>query len=681
MTPAAPNLVRPTSPARRYTVCTTACRNREKPEALMHPQDDPPYSFALIAPYGKLTAAVSKMAAEFPCILRVWEGVALDEAAVVAKQVTEEMRPEVILSRGGTADYVRASVDVPVVSISTTALDLLRTLQPFAGGVSRAAFFHYQEPLPEVQTVGATLGIAIDEYLFHTRDEMIAQMIEAKAKGAQIGVGGILVAQMRKVCDLDGVLVEVGEEAVLRALREAFSIARVRRVEQRRQARIFTILNTIAEGIIVTDENNALTLINPAAERLLGVTAADVLGREARAVVPNTRTADVLHSGTPELNDVQEMNGTTIVTNRVPIIAADRTVGVVCTFSEADRIHQAEHRLRGRMQAKGFQARYQISDVHTRDAAVHELKNLAQVYAATDATILLQGESGTGKELFAQGIHRAGRRSKGPFVAVNCAAIPESLLESELFGYEEGAFTGARRQGKAGFFELAHEGTLFLDEIGELPKPVQARLLRVLQEREIVRVGGAQVIPVDVRIVCATNRDLSAWTYEGHFRQDLYYRLNVLPLTIPPLRERKSDIMHLAELFLRRAAALPAGADATGLEKQIGPALRRHDWPGNVRELRNVMERLALASSMFPDRSWKSLLEQVWQTPSAAASAEPGSSGITVACKGTLKAMTRRLEREAIRTALAEQGGDHGRVAEALGVSRMSLWRKLRDEK
>ncbi len=645
----------------------------------MFPQDDPPYALALIAPYGKLGAAFTKIAAGQPCTLRVWEGVALNEAAAVARQAVAEAKPEVILSRGGTADYVRASVDVPVVAISTTALDLLRTLRPLAGAVSRAAFFHYKDPLPEVQTVAATLGIAIDEYLFHTHDDMIAQMIEAKARGAQIGVGGVIIARMREVCGLDGILLEAGEDAVLRALREAFSIAAVRRVEQQRQARIFTILNAIAEGIMVTDENNALTLINPTAERLLGVSSSDVLGRDAREVVPNTRTADVLQSGRPEINEVQEMKGTTIVTNRVPIVAADRTVGVVCTFSEADSIRQAGNRLRGSLRAKGFQARYQLSDVHSRDEGMRELKKLAQAYATTDGTILLQGESGTGKELFAQGIHQASRRRKGPFVAVNCAAIPEALLESELFGYEEGAFTGAKRQGKAGFFELAHEGTLFLDEISELPKPVQARLLRVLQEREIVRVGGAQIIPVDVRVVCATNRDLDAWTYEGHFRQDLYYRLNVLPLTIPPLRERKADIMLLAGLFLRRKA--PAAADTTSLDKAIGPALQAHDWPGNVRELRNVMERLALAATMFPDRSWKSLLEQIWRTPGAASPCAPANGGVLVPAGGNLKDMTRHLEREMIKRLLAEHEGDQSRVAKRLGVSRMSLWRKLRDEK
>jgi propionate catabolism regulator PrpR len=637
--------------------------------------DEQPCSFLLVAPYGKLASSLTRAAAGLPCTLKVWEGVILEEAAARIGQVAAETKPEVILSRGGTADYIRNSVDVPVVSIPFTAFDLLRALQPFAGTISRAAFFNYREPMPEVQTVASILNLAVDEYFFHSRDDMIARMIEAKAKGAQIGVGGILMAQMRDVCGLDGVLLEAGEDSVLRALREAFSVAGVRRGEQQRHARIRTILDTVAEGILVTDKNNALTLINPMAERLLGVAAVDVQGRDVCDVVPNTRTLAVLRSGTPELSEVQEINGNTIVTSRVPIVAGGRTVGVVCTFSDADRIHQADNKLRRLMRAKTFKARYQLSDVHTCDTAMQKLKNLAKAFAGTEAAILLQGESGTGKELFAQGIHLAGKRSRQPFVAINCAAVPEALLESELFGYEEGAFTGARRRGKAGFFELAHKGTLFLDEIGELPRPLQARLLRVLQENEIVRVGGEQIIPVDVRIICATNRDLGAWTTDGHFRQDLYYRLNVLPLTIPPLRERKGDIMLLAALFLRRGKSLPGMPGIEALEAQIGDMLRRHEWPGNVRELRNVMERLSLAADMFPDKSLRELLREVWNLPLPAAA--PVAAGRAAPCRGGLKDMVRRMEQETIKRLLAELEGDQQRAAEFLGISRMSVWRKL----
>lgn len=639
---------------------------------------NPPYRFSLLSPYREMGSIFMDVAAGMNnCALTVREVFNLDEAGNIARDAVREDEPEVILSRGGTAENVRAAVDVPVVSVSMTAIDLLRTLLPFRGKVSRVAFFKYKDKMPEVQSVAATLGFTIDEYIFLSRADMVMRMMEAKAKGAELGVGGVLLPQMSEMTGLDSVMMEVGEDAVSRALWEACSLADVQRAERQRRARLQTILQTITEGILVTDEHNRLVLINPMAENLLGIRAAEALGRDAREVVPNTRTADVLETGLPERNDIQDIGGMTIVTNRAPIISDRRSTGVVCTFSAADSIHQAEHRLRGRMRAKGFSAKYSIKDIVSKNPAMEKLKSLAGVYAATEATILLEGESGTGKELFAQGIHRASNRSGGPFVAVNCAAIPETLLESELFGHEEGSFTGARRQGRAGFFEMAHLGTLFLDEIGELPLSVQARLLRVLQEKEVVRVGGTQVIPVNLRIICATNRDLEAWTNDGLFRRDLFYRLNVLPLSIPPLRARKDDILHLTHYFLRQFMPLSqAGEDE--LKAQIGPALCRRQWPGNVRELRNVVERLALAAGMFPTESWAALFNDI--CPPAADDAaslsapEPNAPSLPL----TLKEMTARFERESIRRLLSEHNNDQELVANILGISRMSLWRKLK---
>ncbi|MDR2820727.1 MAG: sigma 54-interacting transcriptional regulator [Desulfovibrio sp.] len=644
--------------------------------------DIEPFTFAVIAPYGNLAGLAKKVAADMPCTLVVRDQVALEEAADAAQELVASHVPDVILSRGGTAAYIRKRVETPVVGISTTALDLLRTLFPFAGQIRHVAFFNYLEPMIGVDLVGQTLGITIDEYFFYGQDDLFACMLRAKMQGAELGIGGVLTARMHEICGVRGIVLEAGEDAVARALREAISIAEVNRVAQQRQARLYTILDTIAEGMLVTDETNTITLINTMAERLLGVSAEQALGRKGQDVIPNTRTLRVLQSGIAEINEIQDAGKFTIVTSRVPIIAENRPVGVVCTFSEAGNIRIAERRLRGRRQNSGFCAHYRLSDILTRDPAMERLKNLAQLYADTDANIVLQGESGSGKELFAQGIHLAGRRGKGPFVAVNCAAIPETLLESELFGHEEGAFTGARRQGKAGFFELAHNGTLFLDEVSELPRSLQSRLLRVLQEREIIRVGGVQVIPVDIRIICATNLELSEQIADGLFREDLYYRLNVLSLTIPPLRDRPQDIPLLARAFLHPAFSGSKGEEAALAE--LTPRLLSHAWPGNVRELANVMERLVIAVSVMPDRPWIELLDEVW----AAGRSRPTvkttgnvESSLTVPLAGSLKEMTQRLEREAIRTLLADSGNDQAGVAKTLGISRMSLWRKLRQDR
>lgn len=302
------------------------------------------------------------------------------------------------------------------------------------------------------------------------------------------------------------------------------------------------------------------------------------------------------------------------------------------------------------------------------------IKKLAQIYARTDSPVMIYGESGTGKELFAQSIHNHSLRSRGPFVAINCAAIPESLLESELFGYEGGAFTGARREGKSGLIELAHQGTLFLDEIGELPMTIQSRLLRVLQEYEIMHIGGKDVIPVDVRIIGATNRSLEKMSEEGGFRRDLYYRLNVLPLAVPPLRERPEDIRYLAGMFL-------CEWQAEHLLEQFLDLFTGWHWPGNVRELRFILERLALLSGEFPTYSLYELLTLTGF--SLAGSNKPAAinDAVTVDLnKGSLKALVRDIERQVITLYLRRYNQDQQKVARHLGISKMSLWRKLQED-
>jgi propionate catabolism operon transcriptional regulator len=327
------------------------------------------------------------------------------------------------------------------------------------------------------------------------------------------------------------------------------------------------------------------------------------------------------------------------------------------------------------------------------------VRALARRYAQTDSTVLVHGESGTGKELLAQGIHNASRRRDYPFVAINCAAFPETLLESELFGYEDGAFSGARRGGKAGLFETAHNGTIFLDEIGEMPMPLQTRLLRVLQEREVLRLGATEPVPCDVRVIAATHRDLRQQVGAGLFREDLYYRLNILRMVLPPLRERMDDLPRLTPLFLERALAR-AGArmSVDALQATLLPLLATYRWPGNVRELENLLERIAVVCADVVDAREISRARLVDIAPelggmpvahaapaSPAAPAESGDAGRTgLASNGDAAPLTGRARRAAeelarIRTTLAACGGDRTAACEALGISRSTLWRKLRD--
>lgn len=317
-----------------------------------------------------------------------------------------------------------------------------------------------------------------------------------------------------------------------------------------------------------------------------------------------------------------------------------------------------------------LRARHGLKDLRGDSAAMQSVRQMAMLYARSPATVLIQGETGSGKELVAQAIHREsmlGHAAGKPFVAVNCGAIAESLLESELFGHEEGAFTGSRRGGRPGLFEAAHRGTLFLDEIGEMPLALQTRLLRVLEEREVMRVGGTRPIPVDVRIISATHCDLDARVRDGAFRADLFYRLSVLRLRLPSLRERPEDLTGLAEWLLKNALAALGVRPHANLHAEVqacGPLLRSYGWPGNVRELRNLMQRLALFLSAEPLQAL---------TPAFVASVAPE---LGVALPVPLEVPAE--EENDVLHVLARFGGDRSAAARHLGISRTTLWRRVR---
>ena len=326
-------------------------------------------------------------------------------------------------------------------------------------------------------------------------------------------------------------------------------------------------------------------------------------------------------------------------------------------------------------------AKYALSALRGDSSHMHALRSMITVYAKSPAPVLIEGETGTGKELVAQAIHRESVRGVGgdrPFVAVNCGAIAESLLESELFGYEEGAFTGSRRGGHAGLFEAAHRGTLFLDEIGEMPLPLQTRLLRVLEEKEVVRVGGTRPIAIDVRIISATHCQCDTLVKQGRFRADLYYRLSTLRMNLPALRERPEDIVPLAEWFLKNALAEIGSQASANMHAELlacTPLLQAWHWPGNVRELRNLMQRVALFLAVEPLQALTpafliKIAPELSNTPSTQAPAEE----VTKAAVYQDFAVTD----QTITQVLARFQGNRAAAADYLGISRTTLWRRLK---
>jgi transcriptional regulator with PAS, ATPase and Fis domain len=352
------------------------------------------------------------------------------------------------------------------------------------------------------------------------------------------------------------------------------------------ESQLSSLLEVMDDGILIVEGSGMVYACNRKAREALDAQE-DLVGCRAADLVPGIPFARVLEEQVEVDYTLVKIHSRDISVKVVPVTAGGKARGALAIVSKFDDRERSQHRLRSQLLGKGHRARYTFDHILTRDEAFQEVKALAGKKARSDASVLIIGETGTGKELFAHAIHNASRRRERQFVTVNCAALPESLLESELFGYEEGAFTGARRGGKPGLFELAHQGTIFLDEIGEMDLGIQARLLRVLESREVMRIGGDRLIHVDIRVIAATNKDLWRLVEEGRFRRDLYYRLNALPVQVPPLRRRQCDILFLFEqLRSGLGVDLVLAPDAVDL-------LVRYPWPGNVRELKNCVEYLA----------------------------------------------------------------------------------------
>ncbi|WP_051276390.1 sigma-54 interaction domain-containing protein [Desulfovirgula thermocuniculi] len=457
----------------------------------------------------------------------------------------------------------------------------------------------------------------------------------------------------------------VGHDAALeRKLRDCEKIRHI----------LQSILDSAYEGIVVVDEKGIITMFNQAYCDFLGVKQEEMIGKFVADVIENTRMHIVVKTGVPEYRQIQRIKGHDMICDRIPVKQDGKIIGAVGKVlfrdvREVEELLSRTEQLRQELEyyktelRRHQQTRYSLENIVGQSRAISELKDLAVKIARSNSTVLLRGETGTGKELFAHAIHNASQRSQGPFIKINCAAIPEGLLESELFGYEEGAFTGARKGGKTGKFEQAHGGTIFLDEIGEMPLAMQAKLLRVLQEKEIERVGGTRPVKVDVRVIAATNRDLEALVREGKLRQDLFYRLNVITLEIPPLRQRREDIPCLVEFFLEKLG-LALGCGKKKISSEAMSILMQHSWPGNVRELENVIER-ALNVVDGPEILPCHLPYYL---------RDAGSGGRLLP---TLKEAVAAAERDLIKKALSLARGNCLEAARLLGVSKSTFYEKV----
>ncbi|WP_025640860.1 sigma-54 interaction domain-containing protein [Schnuerera ultunensis] len=362
-----------------------------------------------------------------------------------------------------------------------------------------------------------------------------------------------------------------------------------------RESQLDILLQTIDAGVIGIDTEGHIFLFNHNAEKIIGLSKEDMISKNGIELFPHIPFKHVLR----DLESIEEklikIHGEYVVVSINPLVHSNKSYGAVAIMRRYKDTEKRQHKIRKQLIGKGHVAKYHFNNIMGRSSAINKSKSIAKRMANSNSSILITGETGTGKELFAQAIHNSSPRKNYPFVAINCGAFPESLLESELFGYEEGAFTGARKGGKPGLFELAHNGTLFLDEISEIPMNLQVKLLRVLQEKEVVRLGGDSIINVDFRVIAATNKNLKSMVNEGKFREDLYYRLNVLPLKIPPLRTRKEDILFLFEETKKQ---FNGNFMLTEKAKEL---ILSHNWDGNVREIINCVEYLVNLDSRIID--------------------------------------------------------------------------------
>ena len=363
-----------------------------------------------------------------------------------------------------------------------------------------------------------------------------------------------------------------------------FGLAEILRVTNSRESQLDILLQVTDAGVIGIEPEGNIFLYNDIAEEVIGIREDEIINKNGIELFPQIPFKCVLKSLRSVEEKLVRINGYDVVASVNPLIHSKKLYGAISIIRKYSDTEKKQHILRKQLIGKGHKAKYSFDDIIGESDALVKCKKIGRRMAKSNSSILITGETGTGKELFAQAIHNTSPRKNYQFVAVNCGAIPENLLESELFGYEEGAFTGAKKGGKSGLFELAHKGTLFLDEITEMSMDLQVKLLRVLEEREIIRIGGNRMIDVDVRIIAATNNNIKNMVKKGEFREDLYYRLNVLPLRIPPLRVRKEDILVLIEEFKKEFKS-----DFTLTEK-AKELLLNYSWNGNVRELRNYVE-------------------------------------------------------------------------------------------
>lgn len=620
-----------------------------------------------IAPDNKLANKAKEVLAKINDGIEVFEG-SLSKGVIIAKSAIET-GAKIIISRGGTAALIKKELNTVVVEVEFSGYDIINVLKRAISISPEVGVVGFADLICSFEKLRDVFPIHLKTSMVKNEREVEKGVYDLVSKGSEVIIGGTAVVNATAKYGIKSVLLETGEESIISALKKAREILQAQLKEKEKTEILKSIIDFTYDGIIGVDRDGKITVFNPVAEKLVDKKSENIIGRLINEIIPNTGLLRIIKKGKAELGQFQEINGKTIATNRVPIIVNEEVRGAVATFQEIEKLQRIERQIRKKIYSKGHLAKHTFNDIIGTSETLVLTKNKAKRYASVDSNILVIGETGTGKEIFAQSIHNSSSRSTEPFVAVNCAALPESILESELFGYVEGAFTGAKKEGKLGLFELAHNGTIFLDEISEMSLKIQARFLRVIQEKEVNRIGDDKVIPVDIRIIAASNKDLLKLVEQSSFREDLYYRLCVLLLKLPPLRDRKEDIDDLAGYFIsyysKKFDKIVRDISKDGME-----LLNIYNWPGNIRQLSNLLERVVVLSD--GNTIEENMIIEVFHDWGYRK--EDSLLRVDLPDYGDLG----KLEKDAIRKVLQETKGNKTKAAQKLGISTTTLWRKLK---
>lgn len=576
----------------------------------------------------------------------------------------EPAETDVVIARGFTAASMKTSL--PKIELQVSAYDMMKAAKMCMRSFRcrKIVFVGTTNMIFGADSINEVLdGVEISGRQVLDSANLGQELDNLVKNGADAVIGGRGVVQYARKKGINCVLLESGKESIYQAVEEAITAMEFSRKEKEKREYLQAIMDYSFEGIISTDKEGKIVSANRfAAEQLTQDTGAGerLTGKQIERYFPEIRLGK---NSKKMLAKLVSSGRRKFMVNCVQLTDKEKPEGWIITFRDIENIQEDESRIRKQLHSKGLCAKYRFENVIHKSKIMRDTIQIARKYARAESNVFIHGETGTGKELFAQSIHNASSRRDGPFLAINCAALPESLLESELFGYVEGAFTGAVKGGKAGLFELAHNGTLFLDEIGDMAIKLQARLLRVIQEREIMRLGGTQVIPVNVRIIAAANRDMRSAVKEGAFRQDLLYRIDVLRLELPPLRSREKDVLELAGYYISKQQS-NAGCRLEGLNEEAQDWVLKQPWEGNVRELKNFCERLCVLCEK----------EEADMTDILSASGLTAPENYNSGAAGK----NMQEEKDLIEKILKEHNYSRKETAAAMNIDTSTLWRKMR---